>query len=119
VIGVPIARLFGIEIRVQVGWIIVLALIAVIAVDELQTVEPTLTDATRWVVGGLVSLGFFCSAVFHDLAHALVARRRGAEVTSIAVSFFGGSTPLDAAVPTAAGALAAAAAGPVASNCLL
>lgn len=114
-IGVPIARLFGIEIRVQVGWIIVLALIAVIAVDELHTVEPTLSEATRWVVAGLVSLGFFCSAVIHDLAHAIVARRRGAEVTSLAVSFFGGATPLDAAVPTAAGELAAAVAGPAAS----
>ena len=114
-IGVPIARLFGIEIRVQLGWIIVLALIAVIAVDELQTVEPTLSDATRWVVGGLVSLGFFCSAVIHDLAHALVARRRGVEVQSIAVSFFGGSTPLDPTAPVAADELAAALAGPVAS----
>ena len=114
-IGVPIARLFGIEIRVQLGWIIVLALIAVIAVDELQTVEPTLSDATRWVVAGLVSLGFFFSAVFHDLAHALVARRRGVEITSIAVSFFGGSTPLDATAPKAADELAAAVAGPAAS----
>jgi len=115
VIGVPIGRLFGIEIRVQLGWIIVLALIAVIAVDELRTVEPTLSDATRWVVAGLVSLGFFCSAVIHDLAHALVARRRGVDVSSIAVSFFGGSTPLDPTAPAAAGELAAAVAGPVAS----
>jgi Zn-dependent protease/CBS domain-containing protein len=115
VIGVPIARLFGVEIRVQLGWILVLALIAVIAVDELRTVEPTLGDAARWLLAGLVSLGFFCSAVIHDLAHALVLRRRGVDVTSIAVSFFGGSTPLDANAPAAVDELAAAVAGPAAS----
>ena len=114
-IGVPIARLFGIEIRVQLGWIIVLALIAVLAVNELETVEPALGDAGRWVVAGLVALGFFGSAVFHDLAHALIARRRGVEMTSIAVSFFGGSTPLDPSAPNAADELAAAVAGPAAS----
>ena len=31
-IGIPIARILGIEIRVQLSWIVVLALIAVIAV---------------------------------------------------------------------------------------
>ncbi|HYN68720.1 MAG TPA: site-2 protease family protein [Candidatus Eisenbacteria bacterium] len=117
-IGVPIARLFGIEIRVQLGWIIVLALIAVLAVNELETVEPTLGDAGRWLVAGLVALGFFCSAVIHDLAHALVARRRGVEVPSIAVSFFGGSTPLDPTAPNARDELATAVAGPAASIAL-
>ena len=117
-IGVPIARLFGIEIRVQLGWIIVLALIAVLAVNELETVEPTLGDAGRWLVAGLVALGFFGSAVIHDLAHALVARRRGVEVPAIAVSFFGGSTPLDPSAPVARDELAAAVAGPAASIAL-
>lgn len=114
-IGVPIARLLGIEIRVQLGWIIVLALIAVLAVSELEAVEPTLGDAGRWLVAGLVALGFFCSAVIHDLAHALVLRRRGVAVPAIAVSFFGGATPLDPSATNARDELAAAVAGPAAS----
>lgn len=116
--GIPIARILGIEIRVQLGWIIVLALIAVLAVNELETVEPTLGDTGRWLVAGLVALGFFCSAVIHDLAHALVLRRRGVEVPSIAVSFFGGSTPLDPAATNARDEVAAAVAGPAASIAL-
>ena len=40
--GIPIARIFGIEIRVQLGWVVVLALIAVIAVGQLTALDPKL-----------------------------------------------------------------------------
>ena len=49
--GIPIARIFGIEIRVQLGWVIVLALIAVIAVGQLTAVDPELEAAASWVLG--------------------------------------------------------------------
>lgn len=114
-IGVPIARVLGIEIRVQLGWVLVLALIGVIAVEQLSTLEPGLQSEIAWILGGLVAAGFFISSAAHDLAHALVARRRGLDVKAIAISFFGGSTPLD---PTAADArddLAIAISGPLTS----
>jgi hypothetical protein len=56
--GIPIARIFGIEIRVQLGWVLVLALIAVIAVGQLSVVDPELETAVSWILGGLVALGF-------------------------------------------------------------
>ena len=59
--------------------------------------------------------GFFLSSVSHDLAHALVARRRGVDVRSIGVSFFGGSTPLDPASPEPGDDVAIAASGPLTS----
>lgn len=113
--GIPIARLFGIEIRVQLAWVFVLALVAVIAVGQLNQVDPTLEDAMAWVLGGLVALGFFASSVTHDMAHALVARRRGVVVGSIAISFFGGATPLDPASPDPGDDAVIAASGPLAS----
>jgi Zn-dependent protease/CBS domain-containing protein len=113
--GIPIARIFGIEIRVQLGWAIVLALIAVIAVGQLTAVDPELEELAAWVLGGLVAFGFFLSSVSHDLAHALVARRRGVDVRAIAVSFFGGSTPLDPSAPDPGDDAAIAASGPLAS----
>jgi Zn-dependent protease/CBS domain-containing protein len=113
--GIPIARIFGIEIRVQITWAFVLALVAVIAVGQLTTVEPQLEQVTAWFLGGIVALGFFLSSVSHDLAHALVARRRGIEVRSIAVSFFGGATPLDPSSPNPGDDAAIAASGPIAS----
>ena len=113
--GVPIARVFGIEIRVQLGWVIILALIAVIAVGQLTAVDPELESAVSWVLGGLVAFGFFVSSVSHDLAHALVARRRGVEVQAIGVSFFGGATPLDPTSPNPGDDAAIAASGPLTS----
>jgi Zn-dependent proteases len=113
--GIPIARIFGIEIRVQVGWAFVLALVAVIAVGQLTSVDPQLEQVTAWILGGIVAFGFFLSSVSHDLAHALVARRRGIDVRSIAVSFFGGATPLDPSSPDPGDDAAIAASGPLAS----
>jgi Zn-dependent protease/CBS domain-containing protein len=113
--GIPIARIFGIEIRVQLGWVIVLALIAVIAVGQLTAADPQLEAAASWILGGLVALGFFVSSVSHDLAHALVARRRGVEVQTITIAFFGGSTPFDPASPNPGDDAAIALSGPLTS----
>jgi Zn-dependent protease len=115
VIGVPVARVFGIEIRVQLGWIFVLALVGALAVDQIQTAATGIEPVLSWVLGGIVAAGFFVSSTIHDLVHALVARRRGVAVPSIAVSFFGGSTPLDPTAPSARDDLAIALAGPLAS----
>lgn len=113
--GIPIARIFGIEIRVQLGWALVLALIAVIAVGQLTTVDPGLEEVASWILGGIVAAGFFISSVSHDLAHAIVARRRGIDVKAIAVSFFGGATPLDPSAPDPGDDAAIAASGPLVS----
>jgi Zn-dependent protease len=116
--GIPIARIFGIEIRVQYSWVVVLALVAVIAVGQIEQVDPGLSDAVAWLLGAVVALGFFVSSVWHDLAHALVARRRAVEVKSIAVSFFGGATPLDPSSPKPGDDAVIAASGPLASLAL-
>ena len=113
--GIPIARIFGIEIRVQLGWVIVLALIAVIAVGQLSAADPELEAAASWILGGLVALGFFFSSVSHDLAHALVARRRGVEVQAITIAFFGGSTPFDPSSTNPGDDAAIALSGPLTS----
>jgi len=113
--GIPIARIFGIEIRVQLGWVIVLALIAVIAVGQLTAVDPELEAAASWVLGGLVAFGFFLSSISHDLAHALVARRRGVEVQTIGVAFLGASTPFDPTSPNPGDDAAIALSGPLTS----
>ena len=113
--GVPIGRVFGIEIRVTLGWTVVLAVVAVISVGQLTAVDPSLPSHIAWVLSGVVAFGFFLSSVSHDLAHAIVARRRGVDVSSILVSFFGGATPLDPTSPDPRHDAAIAASGPLAS----
>jgi Zn-dependent protease/CBS domain-containing protein len=114
-IGVPVARIFGIEVRVQLGWILILALIAALAVSEIESMLPALGTVATWGVGAVVAGGFFLSSAAHDLAHALVARRRGVPVPSIAVSFFGGVTAYDPSAENANDDLAIAASGPLMS----
>jgi Zn-dependent protease len=115
VIGIPIARVLGIEIRVQLGWVFVLAIIGALAVAQLQAPPARVEPAVAWLLGGLVAAGFFVSSTIHELVHALMARSRGIDVPAIAVSFFGGSTPLDPIARSARDDLAIALAGPLAS----
>jgi Zn-dependent protease/CBS domain-containing protein len=115
VIGIPIARIAGIEVRVQYSWVIVLALITVIAVGQLTAIDPEIEETMSWVLGAIVALGFFVSSVAHDLAHALVARRRGVDVRAVVVTFFGGSTPLDPGSTNPGDDAAIAASGPLVS----
>ncbi|MCI0582267.1 MAG: CBS domain-containing protein [Chloroflexi bacterium] len=114
-IGVPVARLLGIEIRLQLGWILVVPFVAAIAAIQVSVVEPTINPAVQWLLGGVVAAGFFASALIHDLSHAVLARRRGVEVRSILISFFGGTTPLDPASQDPGDDLVIAVAGPVVS----
>lgn len=68
------------------------------------------------LVGSCISIGIFFSILFHELGHALVAQRRGAEVTDITVMLLGGITKIKQRdIHTATDALQIAVAGPVAN----
>lgn len=113
--GRPIARVLGLEVRVNLGWVFVLGVIGYLAVTSLELVQPPIEPVVTWVLGALVALGFFLTSAAHDLAHAVMARRRGEPVTAISVSFFGGASPLDPPASTPANDLAIAIAGPIVS----
>jgi Zn-dependent protease len=112
--GIPIARVFGIEVRVHPSWVVVLAIIAVGVALELSDSQPEWGDALRWSVAGVVSALFFLSVLGHELAHAFVARRRDMGGGSVTLLFFGGATtagkeptrPSDEALVAIAGPLA-------------
>lgn len=117
-IGVPVARILGIEVRLQLGWVLVVALVAALSTVQVAEVDPAVQPVVQWLLGGVVALGFFLSALAHDMSHAVLARRRGVEVKSIVISFFGGSTPLDPASPNPGDDLAIAVVGPAVSIAL-
>jgi Zn-dependent protease len=113
--GVPVARLFGIEIRIHWSWVLILALVAALAAIEAGLMSPQLEPAVQWVIGGLVAAGFLASAAAHDLGHAVMSRRRGVPVDGVAVSFFGGSSPFDRSADDPRDEVMIAAAGPLVS----
>jgi len=113
--GVPVARLFGIEIRIHLSWIFIIAIITVTVGGRLNVVDPTFDPRLAWVIRAVASLGFLVSVVVHELAHALVARRTGSDVDAISVHFVGSPSAVDVRATTARAEIAVALAGPLTS----
>lgn len=89
--GLPVARLFGFEVRIHLSWILIGALVTVLVVSQLDANAPGVPVPVRWVLGAVIAVAFFLSVLAHELGHGIVARRRGLEVGPITVFFFGGS----------------------------
>jgi Zn-dependent protease/CBS domain-containing protein len=116
--GLAVGRLFGIEIRVSITWAILLALIALVGAEQASLAAPGLPFVLKWVVGAVVAAGFLVSVLAHELAHAMVARRRGVPTTSIVLAFIGGLAPLAIQARRAGDELAIAVSGPALSLAL-
>jgi Zn-dependent protease/CBS domain-containing protein len=117
--GVPIARLFGIEIRLHLSWIFIIAIITVTVGGRLGTLPVAEADRTlAWVIGATASLGFLATVVAHELAHALVGRRTGLPIDAITVHFVGSPATVDVRAETPRAEAAVALAGPVTSLAL-
>jgi len=119
--GVPIARLFGIEIRLHLSWIFIVAIITATVGSQLATLPPTADETLppdaklAWAIGIAASLLFMLTVIGHELAHALVERRFGMKVTSISVHFIGSPAVVDVRAETPRAEAAIALAGPLTS----
>ena len=116
--GIAIARLAGFEVRVHLSWALVLAVVVVSVVSQLDTLDPGLGAPVRWLVGGTVAAAFLASAVIHELAHAIVARRAGVQNRVLVVLFFGGTTVPGVEAARPRDEVAIALAGPLTSLAL-
>ncbi len=113
--GVPVARLFGIEIRLHLSWIFIVAIITVTVGGRLGQLQPSADATFSWVIGAVASLGFLATVVAHELAHALVGRRMGLPVDAISVHFVGSPATVDIRAATPRAEAAVALAGPAMS----
>ncbi len=114
--GIPIARIFGMEVRIHLSWVLILAIITVAVGLQLTTSQPGWSDAFRWSVAGVVAVLFFASVLIHELVHGLVARSRGMGGGSVTLLFFGGATSQGKEATRPADEAVVAAAGPIASG---
>jgi Zn-dependent protease/CBS domain-containing protein len=92
--GIAVARLFGIEIRVSFAWAFLIALVTLVGSQQAAAAVPSLGPVVHWLIGLVIALVFLATVVAHELAHALVGRRRGVATTSIQLGFIGGLAPL-------------------------
>ena len=89
--GFRVGRILGIPIRLDLSFFFVFGLLVfLIATQILPDSVDGWGGAERWVYGVVGGIVYFLSLLIHELAHSLMARRYGMEVSSITLFFFGG-----------------------------
>lgn len=99
--GFSLGRIAGVEIRLNwsllvIFWLIVLSLAMVVFPQSVASL-PVWSD---WLLALLATVLFYVSLLAHELAHAIVARRRGVAVEGITLWLFGGVAQLHGEVAT-------------------
>ncbi len=113
---ITIGHVWGIPIQINPSLFLILALVTwTLAGGLLPDAYPQLSDVGRWLTALLTALLFFASILFHELAHAWVARRNGIPVLSITLYIFGGIAQIGGKPKTASAEFRIAAVGPLSS----
>ncbi len=109
-----VAHVFGIPVRIDYRWFIVLIVVAWLTAVNLPAAEVE-SFALRFLFGLVATVVFFASILFHELAHAWTARREGIDVLEIVLHPFGGLARMRREPDTPRAEFRIAIAGPVAS----
>lgn len=111
-----IARIAGIDIEIHPSWFIILALVSwTLADSAFPSRYAGWSTAAYWSIGVLAALLLFLTVLIHEMAHALVAIRRGVPVPRITLLIFGGVSQMARQPETARTEFAIAVAGPATS----
>ncbi|MEA2662814.1 MAG: hypothetical protein QOH08_2386 [Chloroflexota bacterium] len=114
-----VARLFGIDIRIHISWIVIFGLVFFnLWNDVFPSQYPFWSDQKTLLVSAITALLFFASILAHELSHSLVARRFKMRVSSITLFLLGGVANLQEEPPSAKAEFFMAAAGPFMSLCI-
>ena len=109
-------NVFGIRVGVDATWFLILFLMIIwISGAFRQTLPLHTSDTVVYATTVITALLFFGSLIFHELGHALVARRQGIEVKRIELFLFGGITQMSRDAATPSEELKISAAGPLAT----
>lgn len=93
--GFKIARLFGIDIRVDWSWLVIFTLVTWNLATVFGQYHQDWSTALRWGTGIIAALLFFLSVLAHELAHSLVAISQGTQVRNITLFLFGGVSNIE------------------------
>ncbi len=117
--SIRLGRVFGIDIRAHWSLLVVAGLILFgLADDVLPTLDPGRATFAYWIAGGGIVALFYTCLLAHELAHSLLAKRRGIEVRRITLWLLGGVSELGSTSHSATEELAVAVAGPATSFAL-
>lgn len=119
---ITIARVYGIPVRIDYRWFIVVGLSTWLIAANLQNQVQVsnvqlgpMQPAGAWLLGFISTIGLFLSVFGHELSHALMARAEGIEIEEIVLHPFGGLARLRTQPQNPGAELRIAMAGPAAS----
>ena len=114
--SIKLADVFGIRIGVDGTWFLILFLMIIWISGAFRQALPLHTsDTVVYATTVITALLFFGSLIFHELGHALVARREGIGVERIELFLFGGITQMSRDAASPAEELKISGAGPLAT----
>ena len=117
--GISLARIFGIEIRLDFSVLIVFALVVYsLGAALFPRWHPTWEASLTWGTALAAGVLFFASLLAHELAHSVVAQLRGIRVPRITLFVFGGVSELEREPNTPATEFLIAIVGPAMSALL-
>ncbi len=113
---IPLFSLFGFKVGLDLTWFLLALLIVwTLAVGYFpQVIEGPSQTAYIWM-GIAGAIGIFFSIIFHEFAHAMVARRYDMPVSGITLFIFGGVAELKDEPPSPGAEFWVAIAGPISS----
>ena len=89
--NVSLGRIAGMHVGFNWSLLVVAALIAwSLATSLLPSASPGQSTAAYWTAGIISAIVFLASLLAHELAHSIVAMRRGVKVEGITLWLFGG-----------------------------
>lgn len=88
---IPLFKLFGFSVAIDLTWFILAVLIVwSLATGLFPQLYPGLENSTYWWMGVVGAIGLFLSIVVHELSHSLVGRYYGMPIRGITLFIFGG-----------------------------
>lgn len=113
--AIPLARIAGFDVKVHWSVIVILWLFTWSLAATLPHTVGGYSRPVYWLAGACGALVLLASLLAHELAHAVVARRRGVTVGSVTLWLVGGVTTLHGEAKTPSAAFRIAFAGPATS----
>jgi Zn-dependent protease len=109
-------KLYGFSVKLDASWFLIAILVTwSLAVGYFPQLYEDLSQPVYWLMGAIGALGLFAAIVVHELAHSLMARRNGMEMSGITLFIFGGVAEMSEEPPGAIEELKVSLAGPLAS----
>jgi Zn-dependent protease/CBS domain-containing protein len=116
--GLKIGRWFGIQVSIDVSWLVIATLVSWSFYALFADRFPELEGTEALVLGIGTAMFFFLSVLLHELSHSVMARSLGIPVSGITLFIFGGVTTTDEEAKTPGHEFAVAIVGPLTSVAL-